>query len=229
MKKLFYSLFFITIILSGCELDNYDPPKSELTGRLVFEGKGVGIRQAISVLQLTQPGFETQTPINVNVKQDGTFSALLFDGSYQLIRISGNGPWEPNTDAIEVTVKGPTKVDVEVKPFFSINNVNFTVENNVLKASCQLTNNVAGRQLERISLIIGKTTIVDDPTKLVPSPADPLSFKTGTGLNLAQPITLSQNLAVAPISTTPYIFARIAVKVTGVPELLYSDVFPVTR
>ncbi|MCX2575884.1 DUF3823 domain-containing protein [Pedobacter sandarakinus] len=227
MKRILYSIIFLALAITGCEYDNYEPPKSQLSGRLLFEGKTFGIRQGISVLQLTQPGFETVTPINVNVKQDGTFAAMLFDGDYKLLQIAGNGPWEVTSSTIDVAVRGTTNIDVQVKPYFSLNNVSFTVENNVLKSSCVLVNNVAGRQLERISLILGKTTIVDDPTKLVPSPADPLSTKVGTGLNLTQPILLSQNLAVAPLTTLPYLYARIAVKVVGVPELLYSDVFTV--
>lgn len=228
MKQLIYSIIiFLAIGLSSCEYDNYEPPKSELNGRILFEGKPVGIRQGISALQLTQPGFETVTPINVNVKQDGTFSSMLFDGDYKLVQVAGNGPWEATSTTIDVSVNGSTSVDVQVRPYFSINNVSFVVENNVVKSSCLLVNNVAGRQLERISLILGKTTIVDDPTKLVPNPTDPLSTKIGTGLNLSQPILLSQNLAVSPLTTTPFLYARIAVKVVGVPELLYSDVFPV--
>lgn len=227
MKQLIYSIIFLAIGLTGCEYDNYEPPKSQLSGRILFDGKPVGIRQGISVLQLTQPGFQTVTPINVNVKQDGTFSSMLFDGDYKLIQVAGNGPWEASTATIDVSVKGSTTIDVQVKPYFSINDVSFVVENNVLKTSCLVVNNVAGRQLERISLILGKTTIVDDPTKLVPNPVDPLSSKAGTGLNFTQPILLSQNLAVPPLTTTPFLYARIAVKVVGVPELLYSNVFSV--
>lgn len=227
MKRLLYSIIFLALAITGCEYDNYQPPKSQLSGRLIFEGKTFGIRQGISVLQLTQPGFETVTPININVKQDGTFSSTLFDGDYKLVQIAGNGPWEASSSTIDVAVRGATSIDVQVKPYFSLNNVSFTVENNVLKSSCVLVNNVPGRQVERISLILGKTTILDDPTKLVSSPADPLNAKVGTGLNLSQPILLSQNLALAPFAASPFLYARIAVKVVGVPELLYSDVFTV--
>lgn len=229
MNKLYYMVILIVIGISGCELDNYEPPQSTLTGRLVFEGKPLGIRQGISVLQLFQPGFQTVTPINVNVKQDGSFSSMLFDGNYKLVRISGNGPWESNTDTIDVVVNGPTTVDVPVKPYFFINEVSFSVEKEAVKATCRLSNVVAGRQLERISLILGKTSIVDDPTKLNPSPADPLSSKSGTGLDLAQPITLSQSLTAQLVASTPYIYARVAVKIVGVPELIYSDVYSVKQ
>ena len=229
MKKLFYSIILMAVGISGCELDNFEPPKSVLTGRLVFDGKPVGIRQGISVLQLFQPGFETVTPINVNVKQDGSFTSMLFDGNYKLIRISGNGPWEANTDTINVAVKGATSLDVPVRPYFTISDATFTLAADVLNATCRVTNVVAGRQIERISIIMGKTTIADDPTKLAPTPVDPLSTKPGAGLDLSQPITLSQDLTVPLLANSPYLYARIALKVAGVPELLYSDVYPVKR
>ena len=222
-------MVLLAVCLSGCELDNYEPPKSAFTGRLVFEGNPVGIRQGISVLQLFQPGFQTVTPINVNVKQDGTFASMLFDGNYKLIRISGNGPWEANPDTVDVVVKGATSLDVPVRPYFTITDATFAIAGEVLNASCRITNVVTGRQVERISLILGKTSILDDPTKLVPVPADPLSTKAGAGLDLSQPITLSQNLTVPILANSPYLYARIALKVVGVPELLYSDVFSVKK
>ncbi len=64
MKKFFYTVILLAVGLQGCELDNYEPPKSAFTGRLVYEGNPLGIRQGISVLQLFQPGFQTVTPIN---------------------------------------------------------------------------------------------------------------------------------------------------------------------
>ncbi|WP_256002270.1 DUF3823 domain-containing protein [Pedobacter deserti] len=229
MKKIYYLFVVFAAAISGCELDNYEPPQSPLTGRIVFEGNAVGIRQGISVLQLFQPGFQTVTPINVNVKQDGTFASMLFDGNYKLVRISGNGPWEANTDTIDVVVKGATSVDVPVRPYFTLSDASFSVEGEVLNATCRITNVVAGRQIERISLILGKTIILDDPTKLGPSPADPLSTKAGAGLDLSQPVSLSQNLTAEPLASAPYLYARIALKVVGVPELLYSDVYPVKK
>lgn len=229
MNRLYYFIFLLILGISGCELDNYDKPSSPLSGRLVFEGKSLGIRQGISVLQLYQPGFENVTPIAVNVKQDGSFSSMLFNGTYKLVRISGNGPWENNPDTITVEVNGPTTIDVPVTPYFSINESNFSVENNILRATVRIANNVAGRQVERVSLIVGETIIVDEPTKLSPNPADPLSSKAGAGLDLSQAITLSQNLDVAPINTAPYLYARVGVKILGVTELIYSEVWKVNR
>lgn len=229
MKKFLYLMILLAVGLAGCELDNYEPPQSALTGRLVYEGSPLGIRQGISVLQLFQPGYQTVTPINVNVMQDGSFSSMLFDGNYKLIRISGNGPWEANTDTINVVVKGSTSIDVPVRPYFTISEASFSISGDVLSASCRLTNVVAGRQIERISLILGKTTILDDPTRLVVITADPLSTKAGAGLDISQPIVLSHNLIVSPLPATPYIYARIALKVVGVPELLYSNAFTVKK
>ena len=225
MKKVIYICLLLTAVIYGCEVDNYDPPASQLSGRIVFNGDPVYVRQGISVLQLYQPGFELKYPINVNVKDDGTFSSLLFDGNYQLVRIAGNGPWESNTDTIAVEVRGSARVEVPVTPYFTISNAAFSVENDSVKASCTVTNQVSGRQVERVVLIVGKTTILDDLTKIVPSTVDLLSSKPGAGLNLSQPVALSQHLSVSPLSAQAHLFARIGVKTVGVTELIYSPVF----
>jgi hypothetical protein len=227
MNKILSICLLLATVICGCELDNYDQPSSPLNGRITFGGQPVGIRQGISVLQLYQPGFANTTPINVNVKQDGTFSSMLFDGTYKLVRISGNGPWENNTDTITIEVNGPTSVDVPVTPFFSISDVSFSVEDNVLKATCRVANQVSGRQIERVSLIVGKTILLDDPTKLAPSPADPLSTKAGAAVSPSQPIDLSQNLNLPPISAAEHVYARIAVKTVGATEMIYSEVWQV--
>src|SRR5690606_32858475 len=38
-RQILYRLLLFSVVLfGGCELDNYDPPASPLTGRLVFDG-----------------------------------------------------------------------------------------------------------------------------------------------------------------------------------------------
>jgi len=222
MNRLYYFLLLI-LCISGCEVDNFDPPSTILNGRLVFDGQPVGIRQGISVLQLYQPGYENKTPIAVNVKQDGSFSSILFDGTYKMIRIAGNGPWENNPDTITIEVKGPTTADVPITPFFSISDVSFSVVNGVLTAHCTVNNNVAGRQLESVSLLVGKTNLVDHIYRLTPAAAT--SIRNGPQINEGEPVVLQQDLA--PFSKEPYLFARIGIKTVGHPELIYSTVWTI--
>ena len=63
-------------------------------------------------LQLYQDGYEKNDPISVFVGQDGTFSALLFDGEYRLTTRDGNGPWVNNHESVTVNLKGHTDAKI---------------------------------------------------------------------------------------------------------------------
>jgi len=221
MNKLTYFLLVI-ICLSGCAVDNYDPPSTTFNGRLVFDGQPLQIRQGISVLQLYQPGYENQNPIAVNVKQDGSFSSILFEGTYKLVRVAGNGPWENNPDSITVDVHGPTNIDVPVVPFFSISDVSFEVKDDILVAQCKIKKNVESRQLEKVSLFVNNTNLVDHTVQLTAAPS---STKTAAQIGEDEIIELQQDLT--GYSNNPYLFARIGVKAVGHPEYIYSIVWKV--
>ena len=70
------------LVLAGCNKDNYEAPKSCLTGRIVYEDEAVGLRQTgtgqdYNVLELYQPGFEGTGNIPVYVDQEGNFTVLF--------------------------------------------------------------------------------------------------------------------------------------------------------
>ncbi|QNL47962.1 DUF3823 domain-containing protein [Olivibacter sp. SDN3] len=222
MHKITYFLFAI-ICLSGCEVDNYDPPSAPLNGRLVFENQPIGIRQGINVLQLYQPGFENADPIRVNVMQDGSFSSMLFEGTYKMVNIAGSGPWENNPDSITINLSGETTVDIHVTPFFSLNDAEFSITDGILSASCHVKNNVSGRPLENVSLFIGKTTLVDHVYRLTPS--SPESSKIASEINMEERVILSQDLQA--FENEANLFARIGVKAVGHPEMIYSTVWKI--
>src|SRR5690606_2237029 len=147
-RKILYRLLIIpAVLLASCEVDNYDPPSSPLPGRRVYNDQPIGNRQGMNVLQLFQPSYENHNPIPIQVKQDGSFSSMLFDGTYQRVRIAGNGPWTHVPDTMEIEVRGATTVDIPVTPFFSVSDVEFSAENGVLTASCRVAKHVE-RQLE---------------------------------------------------------------------------------
>ncbi len=226
-QSFFFTLLTAVIFLGGCELDNYDPPASPLTGRLAHNGQPIEIRQGINVLQLFQPGYENVNPIAIQVKQDGSFSSMLFDGHYRLVRIGGNGPWDHIPDTIPVDVRGATEVTVPVVPYFSITDATFAVDQGVLTASCRVVNNVPGRQLESVVLLVGKTTLLDHIYRL--SPAGPQANRPGAQVTLGETVVLSQPLTGQPFASEPNLFARIGVKAVGNPEYLYSPVWRIAR
>lgn len=216
MKKQLYVFAAFLLTLSACEYDNYEPPTSELTGRLVYQGEQVGVRHDIDVIQLYEPGWDNFAPINVTVNQDGTFSSLLFDGSYKLVLINGNGPWLNQPDTIDIQVKGSQTIDVPVDPFFMIRNETIELNGSTLTANFTLDHVVEDRELEFVSLFIGETRFVDNRFKKGEE-----KLAAGNIEDLNEPITLSMDLSGV---NKDFVFARIGVKAKGSSELHFSQV-----
>ncbi|MCD8177821.1 MAG: DUF3823 domain-containing protein [Tannerellaceae bacterium] len=167
--KSIFSLFLLLVLLTGCGKDNYDAPDSLLTGRVVYKGEPIQVRGSDERvrLQLYQDGYDYRTPIEVFVTQDGSFSALLFDGEYKMVTRDNNGPWVNSRDTTLVTVKGNTHVDMEVTPYFTISNADITLANNVITAKFDITRIVDTAEMDRVILLAGQTAFIDDDYKVL--------------------------------------------------------------
>lgn len=211
-------LLALFLLTAGCEKDNYEPPASTLTGRVVYQGEPMGVRSNGVQLELWQPGYQQFEKIPVFVAQDGSFSASLFDGDYKLVLLRGNGPWEENTDTIDVQVSGATTVDVPVEPYYVIGDAGFSQSGGTVTANFRILEASASRPLESVTLFIGTTTIVDANNN-----AANLSKAAADIGNVGEPVTLSLELP-AELAGRAYVFVRVGVKTTGVAEMLYSQV-----
>jgi hypothetical protein len=219
-KKLIYIniliLFLAVSFLAACKKDNYEPPKSYLTGRVVYQGTAVGVRSnAAPQLYLYQRGYAFFTPIPVYVNQDGSFSALLFDGNYKLTRVSNNGPWMNQTDSINVSVSGNTVVDVPVNPYSVISNVSYQKSATSISSSITVQKVNATSQIEAVRLYISRTTLLDQNN------AEATTSIAGSTVTSGQPITASVNIP-ASLLNADAIYVRAGVKTVGVNELAYS-------
>jgi hypothetical protein len=216
-------IFMLALLVlgAGCKKDNFDPPGSMLSGRVVYNNQPIGVRSDGVQLELWQRGFQLFSKIPVYVAQDGTFSASLFDGDYLLTRLRGNGPWADNTDTIRVSVRGNTTVDVPVDPYFVIKNETYTKSGNDINASFSLQQVNATKTLEAVRIFIGKSIITDQNRN------EATAQKAASVItNLSQPITLAATIPAA-LLTGESVYARIGVKTTGVAELAYSMPFKI--
>ena len=218
MKKLINILVVLVLLISACEYDNYDPPKSELTGRIVYGGETLGVRHDLDVLQLYEPGWQNFDPISLTLKQDGTFSALLFDGDYKLVLIPGNGPWIDQTDTIDIQVRGSQVIEVPVEPFFMIRNESIGLDGTTLVASLDLDQVVEGEELQFVSLYVGNTRLVDNQSN---GNFREEKLSAGSIDDMSETITLRMDLSEV---NKDFVYARIGVKTKGRQELLFSQV-----
>lgn len=218
LRGISYIIIALGVMLTACEVDNYDPPKSTLEGRVVYQDQPIGVRSNGVQLELWQPGFDLFQKIPVYVAYDGSFSAALFDGDYKLVRLRGNGPWVDNTDTIDVQVRGNTVVDVPVEPYYVINSETFQTNGNTVSASFTIEQVNTTQELDRATLYIGTTAIVD-----VNNSSVNVSLNRDAITDLNAPVNL--NIELPPnLSGRDYVFARIGVKTVGVEEMLYSPV-----
>lgn len=204
-------------VLAGCAKDNYTEPDVVLNGRVVYNGQPVGVRDNAVQLELWESGWQLRRVIPVYVRNDGTFTATLFDGNYKLVRKRDNGPWVNVADSIDVRLTGPQTLDVPVTPFFNLKNEKIERSGSKINATVNVEQLVADRRIERVSLYVGTTQYVDANFN-----AGKTDLPAAALTDLTKTLALSYDLGGA--AARSYVFARVGVKTIGVPELLYTQV-----
>lgn len=217
--------YFLTLIavaglfFTACKkYDNYEEPKATLTGRIVYNGQPVPVRNGGPQLELWQDGFALRSLIPVYIAHDGTFSASLLNGTYKLTR-KGNSPWlQQATDTVVVQVNGQTKIDLSVTPYFTIKNTTITASNNTVTANFVVDKVVATENnLQNVKLYLGQVLLTDEVRNELKVDANIATFVLGANSTITATVpTALRNL--------PYIFARIGVKSSASSEYMYSQV-----
>ena len=214
------------VVLSSCEKDNYDAPDALFQGRIVYNGDPINVEWNQVRFQLWEPAYNSLIPIDVTVDQDGSFSALLFSGTYNLSFPENQGPYVPlenettNSDTIILNLNGGMTMDIEVLPYYMVRNTSFSSSNRFISASTQIEKIITGenaKNIERVSLYINKSTFVSGATNIAHSdiPSADIIDMNNISLTVEVPEFLpSQN----------YVYARVGVKIEGVEDMLFSEI-----
>jgi len=209
-------LLVLTVGSVGCTKDNYEPPKSQLTGRVVYNGQPIGVRSNGVQLELWQHGYAFFSKIPVYVAQDGSFSALLFDGNYKMTRQNGVGPWVNNTDSLDVKVSGNTIVDMPVTPYSIVKSATYQKNATTITATASIETVTTTSPLEAVRLYVFRTALVDDFNQDAVA-----SLEAAQIPSVTQPLTLSVAIP-ASLANAEAVYVRVGVKTAGVSELAYS-------
>ncbi|WP_294081587.1 DUF3823 domain-containing protein [Proteiniphilum sp. UBA5384] len=220
MKRYKYFLILMAVgtILAACGLDNYDAPDSILSGKVTYKGEPLGLRgtgEAVQ-LQLYQDGYELRDNIPVYVKQDGNFQARLFDGEYKLVTRNQNGPWVNERDTIVINLRGTTSVEVEVTPYFTISNETISLNGAVMNASFEVNQIVNTAEMDYISLLVSKTSFVDDVSYIARK-----DFRDLQPDKLSLSMDMSEN---GDFAAAKYLYARVGVRTKGADQAVYSKI-----
>lgn len=215
MKKYILTLLSLSFMITSCGLDNYDEPQSRLTGKVTYNGQQIYLSHGTLTMNLYQDGYDKNGPIPIYLNKDGEFSALLFDGNYQLQTIAGAAPWVDIEDPIRITVKGDTEQNIEVTPYFMISDVVIALNGSEVKALCNVEKIVDGKTARQIFLCVNNTPFVSDYSYnyLLRKNQMPVSIG-GNSLSLDINEILDSNTSL---------YARIGVQISGISECIYSE------
>ncbi|SFW60739.1 Protein of unknown function [Sinomicrobium oceani] len=219
MKKYISRLLYLmlTAFLAGsCEYDNYDEPNAVLEGTVSYRGQSVGVRTNGPEFELWQDGYDLKKNIPVYIAHDGTYSVSLFEGQYKLV-VKEGGPWVPMlSDTLIVDVKGKTTYDVEVTPYFTIEDPGFTVNSSTLTASFTVDRIVGTASMQSVNVYLGTGMLTDQNKNeyvrniatddIVPGQQTTVSFE------------IPENLA-----NEEYLFVRIGVRSGQSNEYYYTQ------
>ena len=215
---LILGLFLVT----GCELDNFDEPKSEFKGRFVYEGEALQLRgtaydnDCMMYAYQEGPEYENRGAINLFVNSDGEFNSLMYNGFYKIVLRQDRGPWIPRQDTIEVNIKGNQILDVEVTPYFLIKDTKIDFQNKVVKVKCKINQVVETASIDRAVIYISKTKLVDNVAKI--------AEKSFTNLNPGEhefTFDLSDN---GVTDAAKFLYARVGVKARQGNDYIFSEV-----
>ena len=217
MKKyIIYSLVSISLMLAGCEKDNFDAPNAMLEGQVTYQGEPVSVRSNSAEFQIWQDGYALDELIPVFIAQDGTYSVSLFAGEYKLVRRGGD-PWLPQlNDTIVVQVDGTTQIDVPVTPYININNESFQVNGQTLNASFQIDQIVEDTNVQEISIMLSRNILLDRNINDFNQVIELEDFEFGT--NNSVDIEIPESLR-----DEGYLYVRVGARSSMANELIYTN------
>lgn len=216
-------LMFGTLVFA-CSPDNFDEPKSQLYGRLHFQEDSIYLEHGSVSYELYQDGFGKTGPISSFFTSSGEFSHLLFNGTYKMVVPNGQGPflWDDSdndkADTVFINVEGNTTLDIEVTPFWIINEPAFSYSSGGVNATFgleQIVMDSRAREVERVTLFLSKTVFANTRTNVKTQEI------SGGDIADYNNITLSAEVPEL-VPTQNYIFASLGVKFVGIDDLLFS-------
>lgn len=247
MKKyrfLYYLSFMglLTFGISSCQKDNFDAPTTKFTGHLVYQGKPIqlkntGDQTGAVYFELWQPGYGKSGAIDVYLNQDGSFSALLFNGDYRLVIPTSQGPFislendQTHSDTIPLSLHGNTNMDIEVLPYYMVDKADFsTGADSVVTVSASISKIIKdnrAKDIESVNLYVNRTSFVDEDNRIAGGTIGGGDITDLTNIKLAAKIPADISGGNIGVADQDYFYARVGVKIAGEDDQIYSEIVKV--
>lgn len=211
----FALLLGLMVVLAGCAIDNMDEPQSHVSGRIVYQGTPIGVRATGGAvrLEIWQSQFGAEAAMDVYVTQDGSFSAMIYDGPCRLVAKDGVGPWKNSHDTVYFDMKGKVELEYPVTPYFTISDEQYALSpDSVLTATFRVEKVVDEAAMQACGLIVNRTQFVD----MTSSDGSVAGVVDADGV-----VTATFDLKQL-MREQRFLFARVYVKIRDVEEAIYS-------
>jgi len=239
-----------SVLVQSCGKDNLSPPSSVFSGHFLYNGQPVGLLMSSPdinsvngtghALALTQLTGAQQTysvgEIQVYAKHDGSFTGLMYNGTYTARSLPSKMPFE-DIVGLPVTINGNTTQDITVVPYWWMTNLKTTYVGTVFTATFTIAkvSTNAARTLQYVQVAISPTQFADAAAysalrTFAPGAAAPNVVLAAGGnctvtLDLST-LTTAEKSALAAQGPGGHIWASVAIKTNGITDALYSDSIP---
>lgn len=235
MKNIVIILITVfAITFTSCEYDNFDEPNAIISGKVVYEGDAIYVKNNQVTFRLYEPGWElsASTYMDVQVAQDGTFSANVFKGkTYCLIRQNNIGPWVNPTSSDTIFVINCAKnevVEMPVMPYYLLTNASVTCNNKIVSGTCSVKQVTGGRNIEYVGLYAGRNMIVDNTYNFGSVGSSTTAASAGDQVSLTLDLnSLKVNSTNNSLPSTGFIYARMGLKIEGIDAMVYTEPFKI--
>ena len=121
-------------------------------------------------------------------------------------------------------------VDVQVTPYYLLDNESITCSGRQVTGTCTITEVTPGMNIEKVGLYVGRNIIVDDTRNL----GQGGYTEVNTGLAAGQTVTLnvdlsgfSTNSTNNSLPQTGFVYARMGLKIAGIDAMIFTEPVPV--
>ncbi|MEX2565395.1 MAG: DUF3823 domain-containing protein [Cyclobacteriaceae bacterium] len=166
-QNIIISLIGLCVMLTSCELDNYDIPDKILEGMVVdkLTGETIQTRQPDGIkIRLMEEGYTNPVPYDFWTKSDGTFrNTRVFSAKYKALTLEG--PFEQSSvEEVDLDLTKNQNITFEVEPYARLLDVSISKTGSGIKATYKISQTNPERKIIRSMLICSDSPIIHQTT-----------------------------------------------------------------